>query len=66
MAEGIGDALAEDWRKFRGIDGLPGHGETLLAPDRPSYCGEAVGEGRPLLVVPGAGRDLDASATVEA
>src|SRR3954468_15793174 len=66
MAEGIGDAFAEGWREFRGIDGLPGHGETLLGPDRPPYCGEAVGEGRPLLVVPGAGRDLDPGTAVEA
>ena len=26
VAEGIGDAFAEGWREFRGIDGLPGHG----------------------------------------
>ena len=66
VAEGVGDALAEGWREFRGIDGLPGHGETLFASDFPPYCGEAVGEGRPLLVVPGAGLDLDPGTAVEA
>ena len=66
VAEGVGDALAKGWRKFCGLDGLPGHDETLLGPDRPSYCGEAVREGRPLLVVPSAGRDLDPGTAVEA
>src|SRR4051812_22246546 len=49
VAKGIGDALAEGWREFRSVDRLPGHGETLLAPDCPSYHGEGVGKGRPLL-----------------
>src|SRR5215218_10270719 len=66
MAEGIGDALAEGWREFCGVGGLPGHDETLLTPDRTPYCGEAVGKGRPRLVVPGAGRDLEPGTAGEA
>ena len=46
--------------------GLPGHDETLLAPDLASYRGEGVGEGRPLFVVPGADRNLDPGLAVEA
>ena len=45
MAEGIGDALAESWREFRRFDCLPGHDETLLAPDCTAYRGKGVGEG---------------------
>ena len=66
MAEGIVDALAEGWREFRGVGGVPGHGETLLGPDRTAYCGKAVDEGWPLLVVPSAGRGLGAGTAVEA
>ncbi len=66
VAEGVGDALAEGWREFCGIDRLAGHAETLLAPGRTSYRGEGVGEGRPSFVVPGAGGDLDPGAAVDA
>jgi len=66
VAEGIGDALAESWREFRSVDGPPAHGKALLTPDCPSHGCEAVGKGRPLLLVPGAGRDLDPGTAVEA
>ena len=66
MAKGVGDALAEGWRKFCGVDRLPGQGETLLAPDCPPYCGDAIGEGRPLFVVLDTGRNLDQGTAVEA
>src|ERR671912_241223 len=45
---------------------MPGGDQTLLDPDLASHGGEGVGEGRPRLMVPGAARDPEPGAAVEA
>src|SRR4051812_50011462 len=60
------DAVAEGGAEFRRLGGVPGREETLLAPELPSDRGERVGEGGPLLAVPGCGRDLQAGVAAEA
>src|SRR4029450_12448303 len=45
---------------------MPGSDQTLLGPDLASHGGEGVGEGRPRLTVPGAARDPEPGAAVEA
>src|SRR5215210_3776878 len=45
---------------------MPGGDQTLLDPDLASHGGEGVGEGRPRLTVPGAARDPEPGAAVEA
>src|SRR4051812_50025403 len=60
------DAVAEGGAEFRRLGGVPGREETLLAPELPSDRGERVGEGGPLLAVPGGGRDLEPGVAAEA
>ena len=55
VTEGVSDALAEGRREFRSVEGVVRQRKTLLTPDLPPYGAKAVGEGWPLLVVPGAG-----------
>src|SRR3954471_13138922 len=60
------DAVAEGWAEFRRLACAPGREETLLAPELAPNRGERVGEGGPLLAIPGGGRDLQAGVAAEA
>src|SRR3954451_484740 len=60
------DAVAEGGAEFRRLGGVPGREETLLAPELPSDRSKGIGEGGPLLAVPGGGRDLEPGVAAEA
>src|SRR4051794_23465369 len=66
VAERMDDAVAEGWAEFRRLACAPGREETLLAPELAPNRGERVGEGGPLLAVPGGGRDLEPGVAAEA
>jgi hypothetical protein len=71
VAERMDDAVAEGGAEFRRLAcapgrEAPGREETLLAPELAPNRGERVGEGGPLLAVPGGGRDLEPGVAAEA
>src|SRR3712207_6908630 len=60
------DAVAECGPVFCPLACAPGREETLLAPELAPNRGERIGEGGPLLAVPGRGRDLEPGVAAEA
>src|SRR3954454_20590025 len=66
VAERMDDAVAEGGAEFRRLACAPGREETLLAPELPSDRSKGIGEGGPLLAVPGGGRDLEPGVAAEA
>ena len=60
------DAVVECGAVFSWLACAPGGEETLLTPELAPNRGERVGEGGPLLAVPGRGRDLEPGVAAEA
>lgn len=55
LAECVDDGVAKGWAEFLHIGGAGRGDKTLFAPEFAAHGGEGVGEGRALLVIPGAG-----------